>query len=304
MPRPLLTEVDFANMSKVGLQKTCAGCVPAAGGEDDVPPVVFVQESTLLCRWDTGTGASSSNLEFDWEEDMGACGVKTLPPSAPTRVRSPPTSARQKCRDGSLHSGVNVENVGLTPVNFSPTGGVTMAKTKPLCNLLELQQTTDNAHNKVTAVFCIRRAGCGSCRDHGLRLSSLAKQHQIQLFGIVKETGVDDAALHEFYKEYFNFPIYKDEKCDTFRFLGDRKISPWQLLKIQPKLLKRYKDKNIKNIPFGGDIFTQGGVLLFDKSGQLRYVYYEKYGDELDVEALSAAIQECQQKTRRRRPQS
>jgi hypothetical protein len=56
----------------------------------------------------------------------------------------------------------------------------------------------------------------------------------------------------------------------------------------------RYHEKNIKNVPFGGDIFTQGGVLLFDVTGKLRYVYYEQYGEELDVQALTWALQQCQ----------
>jgi hypothetical protein len=34
-------------------------------------------------------------------------------------------------------------------------------------------------------------------------------------------------------------------------------------------------------------------VLIFDKEGNLRFVYYEKYGDTLDMEAISWAVAEA-----------
>ena len=112
----------------------------------------------------------------------------------------------------------------------------------------------------------------------------------MNLFGILKETGVDDTALMEFYSDYFSFPLYRDNDKESFRFLGNRQISVWKLLRTAPKVEMRYRRKKIVNIPFGGDIFTQGGILLFDKTGNLQYVYYERYGDELDMEALRFAI--------------
>ena len=142
----------------------------------------------------------------------------------------------------------------------------------------------------VTIVFAIRRPGCGACREHGLQLAKLRKQENFTLLGCVKETNVDNDALLEFYQEYFHFPIYKDEGWEIYRAMGGRKIPFFQLIRKGLAIQKRYKRKNIKNIPFGGDIWTQGGLLLFDKHGKLRYAYYENYGDEIDMEEVRNAI--------------
>jgi hypothetical protein len=52
-------------------------------------------------------------------------------------------------------------------------------------------------------------------------------------------------------------------------------------------MIKRYNKNKINNVPFGGDIRTQGGVLIFDKQGELRYAYHENYGEELNLEGAS-----------------
>ena len=57
-----------------------------------------------------------------------------------------------------------------------------------------------------------------------------------------------------------------------------------------PKLTIRYRRKKIENVPFGGDLFTQGGVLVFDKEGNLRFTYHERYGEPFDVKLLKDAI--------------
>lgn len=153
----------------------------------------------------------------------------------------------------------------------------------------------EQSDKDITVLFAIRRPGCGMCRDHGLRLAGLVHDKpNVNLIGVIKQTGVDDAALMEFYTDYFNFPLYKDEKWDLFiNTCGDRKISLWRLITLSPRLEFRYAKKNIRNIPFGGDIFTQGGVLIFDKQGKLRFVYYETYGKDLDLEAIGWAIEEA-----------
>lgn len=143
----------------------------------------------------------------------------------------------------------------------------------------------------VTVLFAVRRPGCGSCRFHGRQLTELAKQENICLVGAIKETGVDDPSLLEFYQDYFKFPIYKDEKWNIYNAMGGRKLSVRKLLGNANKLRKRFRKNAIKNVPFGGDIWTQGGVLIFDKQGELRYCYYEDFGDELNIEELRAAVQ-------------
>ena len=41
------------------------------------------------------------------------------------------------------------------------------------------------------------------------------------------------------------------------------------------------------------DGWMQGGLLIFDKRGNLRYVYEENFGDEIDIELLTAAVAEA-----------
>jgi hypothetical protein len=154
------------------------------------------------------------------------------------------------------------------------------------------------AGTDATILFAIRRPGCGACREHGLQLTELAKQEKVCLVGAIKETGVDNAALFDFYETYFRFPIYKDSKWDIYHAMGGRKISIWKMLTMNSTLFKRWKQKNIVNIPFGGDIWTQGGVLIFDKHGELRYCCYENFGDEYDMDELRNAIQEARRPRR------
>ena len=270
--------------------------------------------------------SSKANKEDLRDDCMNCLGknpadLTSTPPKPPKRVVSSKlTKTLNKAIASSRDSGVELDKVDLLPVNFTKQGNVAMAKTIATKESLRLSnvlgglfsssnehQQQECDHHQVTVVFCIRRAGCGSCRDHGLQLSKLVSKMQsdwnrpnssassptrINLVGVIKETGVDDDALHDFYTKYFQFPIYKDEKRDMYKFLGNRKISTWQLLKLQGKLNKRYAQKQIENIPFGGDIFTQGGILIFDAYKRLQYVYYERYGDELDTNAIGYAIQD------------
>lgn len=164
-------------------------------------------------------------------------------------------------------------------------------KTRPLRTVVRRERK--KKHSQVTVVFAIRRAGCGACREHGLQLSYLAKQEDIGLIGITKKTeGEDLDSLSEFYEEYFRYPLFKDANWEVFKAMGGRATNVWHLIACLPKLAKRYANKKIKNIPFdGGDIWTQGGVLVFDRKGELRYAYYENYGDELDLHELRLAVQ-------------
>ena len=54
-----------------------------------------------------------------------------------------------------------------------------------------------------------------------------------------------------------------------------------------------YLQHNVENVPLGGDLWTQGGVLVLDRHGNLRYTYYENYGhDDAGhmLESIRAAI--------------
>mmetsp|Transcript_7302 Transcript_7302/g.12730 ORF Transcript_7302/g.12730 Transcript_7302/m.12730 type:complete len:129 (-) Transcript_7302:967-1353(-) len=116
------------------------------------------------------------------------------------------------------------------------------------------------------------------------------------LFGIIKETGVDDEGLMEFYNDYFTYPLYRDVDLKFYEGLGNRKLSlPWNPISLFKgvfefrKVNNRLKDKNI-----GGNIkgegLTKGGIILFDKNGKQKYAYLEETGDEIPLEDILAAM--------------
>jgi len=167
---------------------------------------------------------------------------------------------------------------------------------------LKNQQPAD-----VTLVFAIRRTGCGSCREHARDLLSLEKQQnqkdggdggvgdrKLSLLGIIKSTEHPDRLLN-FYNDYFKKPIYKDTKWNIYHALGNRKISFWEFLRKLIPQMKKYKKRNVVNQAYDpqGDVWTQGGVLLFNKAGQLKFVYYETFGESLDLDVIRNAIKEA-----------
>ena len=268
-----------------------------------------------LCRWDGSAKESASSKRTISPPPLVACKV----------VSNKKATRRGLRRESSLSNGISITSIQLQPVTIAPksspsgqrrskrSGKVVVSMASSLSTILEHPPEEHPGSNVAdtsglpsfhvngtdydfTAVFCIRRPGCGGCRETGLQLTQLSQEFgsEMNLFGIIKETGVDDAALTDFYTDYFSFPLYKDNDWESFRFLGNRKISIWKLLRTAPYAQKRYNKKKIVNIPFGGDIFTQGGILLFDRKGNLQFVYYERYGDELDMEALRFAIREIQ----------
>lgn len=146
--------------------------------------------------------------------------------------------------------------------------------------------------SEVTVVFAVRKPGCGACREHGLQLTELAAEMKdVSFMGIVKETGADDAGLVEFYEDYFHFPLYKDAKWEVYRAMGSRKLCVRRLMSGYFKAKKRLADKQIcMSRSFAGDTRLQGGVLIFDKNGTLRYACEENFGDELVLRDIAFAI--------------
>ena len=81
------------------------------------------------------------------------------------------------------------------------------------------------------------------------------------LFGTVKEIGVDDVGLGDFYRFYFTYPMYKDDELVFYNdFFGKRKI---KLTTFNPfKLYGGYKDKNkrLKQKKIEGNLTGEGMV--------------------------------------------
>ena len=143
----------------------------------------------------------------------------------------------------------------------------------------------------VTVLFAVRMPGCGGCREHALQLSELAQQDKkVKVVAAVKETGIDDQALIEFYQDYFHHPIYKDEQWKIFHAMGGKKVCPFSLCKRAASLFRRTRGKGIQSHVGKGDFWTKGGVLIFNRKGELKYTQYERFGKPFDMEAIRDAI--------------
>lgn len=147
------------------------------------------------------------------------------------------------------------------------------------------------------------------CREHGLQLTELAANEpdivsNFGIFGVVKETGVDDEGLREFHESYFSFPLYRDENLDFYRAFGDAKITDkfkfWYLLnpiKIVQFILgmrgvgKRLKSKNLEG-NMKGEGLKLGGIIVFGKDGEPKYAYPEITGSPLETGDILAALRE------------
>ena len=120
------------------------------------------------------------------------------------------------------------------------------------------------------------------------------QQDKVDVKGVIKETGIDDDALLEFYTDYFTFPLYKDEGMNLYNIIGNEKLDTFTLFANAKRMHDRVDAKGIRSSPkVKGEGLTQGGVLIFDKHGRLCYVYYETFGFELDTQAIQWAIDEA-----------
>jgi len=142
------------------------------------------------------------------------------------------------------------------------------------------------------------------CREQGSTLSSLASKEDrynpnpldgFGLFGIVKETGVDDEGLAEFYWESYPYTLYKDEEMVFYNdFFGGRKLglstwNPFSLYSGYKKMTKRLEEKNLSG-NLKGEGLLQGGIIIFGKDGKPAYAYQEETGSDIPVDEFLSAI--------------
>jgi AhpC/TSA antioxidant enzyme len=224
-------------------------------------------------------------------------------------IRDSCSTTAEECRPSAPHQAVpaaphRVDPEMLYRIPCIPVlcgFGVVQVKpesTLPLRSMIQKERRS--VGGKLTVLFAIRRPGCGACREHGRQLTQLDQlERDVSFVGAIKETGVNDQALLDFYQQYFRFPIVLDKKWEIFKAMGGRQIGLWPALTSYIRLQRRYKSQGIPNVQ-GGDIWTQGGVLVFDKDGNLRHTYYDTYGELLDVNVLRAAIREARSPLPRR----
>lgn len=121
-----------------------------------------------------------------------------------------------------------------------------------------------------------------------------------KMFGVVKEVGVDDEGLGAFYKDYFSYPLYKDDALFFYNeFFGKQSImklstyNPFKLYAGYKKIKNRVKEKNLEG-NMVGDGLIKGGVILFDSHGKARYAYVEEIGTELDMTQVIESMKALQ----------
>jgi len=136
------------------------------------------------------------------------------------------------------------------------------------------------------------------------KLSDNGSADGFQFFGVVKETGVDDEGLLDFYENYYSFPLYRDVNLTFYKALGDRKIkipwrNPWKLIKgllFVRRAAKRIKQKEIDGNLIGEGL-TKGGVIIFGPDGAPKYAYAEESLNEMPIEDIVAAMEAVKQKS-------
>lgn len=170
-------------------------------------------------------------------------------------------------------------------------------------NLIPLAKVTHKERKlskaDVTVFFCIRRPGCGNCREHARQLSELVQQDpNVALAGVVAKSVDDNSALLDFQQHYFPFHMYRDSSRSVFRLLGGKAIGLRQVLSSARKVHQRCKHKEIKySRPILSPLQPQGGVLVFDAHDRLQYMQREEYGKELDMDQLRSAIEAVREKS-------
>lgn len=208
-----------------------------------------------------------------------------LAPTAAGPCRRPPS------RSKGYHDHLDLHKMPLKPISFDGKK-VKEDLAQPLQEMvMKGCSTTGDA---VNVLFAIRRPGCGQCREHGVQLGELCQNNpNINLTGVIKETAGIHQSIFDFYSKYFKFPLYRDEGWNLYHTIGNKKLNLFKMISKAPALELHYANKGIRNIPIGGDLFTQGGVLIFDKQGKLRFVYYETFGKPLDMDAIQWAIEQA-----------
>ena len=130
--------------------------------------------------------------------------------------------------------------------------------------------------------------GGGTADGDGVALSAVIKDCESKL---------DSDGLDDFYHSYFNqHPIYQDSQWKLHQCMshdGQRKIGILGLVKAVWKAKSRWNQKKIDHSPnlLRTDPWMIGGVMIFDKKGNLVFSVEETVGQELDMDRIARAVQ-------------
>jgi hypothetical protein len=112
---------------------------------------------------------------------------------------------------------------------------------------------------------------------------------------IVLNHAKDDEGLIDFYKNHFPHPLYKDVNLEYYRAFGDKTIlsgmswNPFSLYGGMKRLKERLGKKGLEG-NYIGEGLKKGGVIIFGKDGEPKYMYLEETGSELELDDIKAAL--------------
>jgi len=184
--------------------------------------------------------------------------------------------------------------VPLAPIDFNV--GVQLMGEQ---NAQDVIKKHTGTHGSIA--FVVRRPGWVYCREHGQQLKHLAAKAEkpldgFDLFGIVKETDVDDAGLEEFHKDYYPYPLYKDLNLKFYEAFGNGSITafinwnPFKGIAALRRHSKRLKEKKIEG-NLVGEGLTTGGLIVFGKDGSPQFMSPEVTGSLINEDDLLAALE-------------
>lgn len=175
-----------------------------------------------------------------------------------------------------------------------------------------IRQAVVNAHKAQASVcFVVKRPGCVLCHEQGRSLAQLLSEfgdNQVGAWAVVKEIDVDNEGLLTLYQQYFRFPFFRDTKLALYSALGDRRVTslnPITLVKRFRAARKRLNEKGMEgNIIGKGEGMILGGIVIFDRKGNLKYAHEEQFGRELPVDEIRAVLKRLVQEGNSKRRES
>lgn len=153
---------------------------------------------------------------------------------------------------------------------------------------------------RASVCFVVKRPGCVLCHEQGRAISELMAEfpdNQVAAWAVVKEINVDNEGLLTFYQKYFNFPFFRDPNLTLYSALGNRRVgivkNPFRIIQRYIEVRKRLQNKGIKgNIIGKGEGMILGGILVFDRKGNIRYAYQEEFTQEAPVDQIRNALRQ------------
>ncbi len=151
---------------------------------------------------------------------------------------------------------------------------------------------------EASVCFIVKRPGCVLCQEQGKALTQLVSEfrdNQVTAWAVIKEINVDNEGLLALYQKYFRFPFFRDPNLALYSALGDRRVgivpNPITIIKRYLEIRKRLKKKGIEgNIIGKGEGMVLGGIIVFDRKGNIRYACQEEFTKELPVDHIRKAL--------------